>query len=150
MGKIDESAWREYSGDDAPSIELDLTIRAVVDEIDPAVRRIMEVIQASTCFDGDFQHVDLALREALANAVVHGSREDPDKRVEVFVACDESTGLMIVIRDYGEGFDPHKVPNPVEEDNLLSGGGRGVFLINELMDEVTYRKGGRELHMKKK
>jgi serine/threonine-protein kinase RsbW len=55
-----------------------------------------------------------------------------------------------VVRDPGSGFDPAKVPNPLEGDNILKSSGRGVFLINQLMDEVTFADSGREVQMKKR
>jgi serine/threonine-protein kinase RsbW len=64
------------------------------------------------------------------------------------VACDESRGLLIVIRDPGAGFDPAAIPSPVVGQNLFSTHGRGIFLINQLMDEVHFEKGGTEIHMK--
>src|SRR5258707_8076295 len=75
-------------------------------------------------------------------------QNDPTKIVEVCVACDESRGLLIVIRDPGPGFDPAAIPSPVVGQNLLSTHGRGIFLINQLMDEVHFEKGGTEIHMK--
>ena len=59
------------------------------------------------------------------------------------VTNDESNEIVIVVRDPGTGFDPSKVPNPLAEENLLKSSGRGIFLINELMDEVSFADGGR-------
>ena len=64
------------------------------------------------------------------------------------VACDEGRGLLIVIRDPGEGFDPTKVENPLIGQNIYSDHGRGVYLINQLVDDVKYEKGGTEIHMR--
>ena len=57
---------------------------------------------------------------------------------------------MITVRDPGDGFDPSSIPNPLEPQNMLKSSGRGIFLINGLMDEVQYADGGRELQMKKR
>ena len=54
-----------------------------------------------------------------------------------------------VVRDPGEGFDPKSVPSPVEGEQLYSAHGRGIYLINELMDEVRFEKGGSEIRMRK-
>jgi serine/threonine-protein kinase RsbW len=57
--------------------------------------------------------------------------------------------MLIVVRDPGEGFNPQSVPSPVMGQNVFSEHGRGIFLINQLMDEVRFERGGTEIHMKK-
>jgi len=98
----------------------------------------------------EIAEVDLALQEALANAVVHGAKEDPTKTVECLVACDDERGVLIIVRDPGEGFDPGTIPSCTVGENLYSNHGRGIFLINQLMDEVKFRKNGTEIHMVKR
>lgn len=66
------------------------------------------------------------------------------------VTADASGELLIVVRDPGPGFDTTAVPNPLEGENLLKSSGRGVFLINQLMDEVKFGDGGREVQMRKR
>jgi serine/threonine-protein kinase RsbW len=85
----------------------------------------------------------------LANAIRHGCKNDPTKQVQCLVSFDEAGGLVIVIRDPGEGFDVERVPDPLTGDNVLKASGRGVFLINELMDSVEYADRGREVVMRK-
>jgi serine/threonine-protein kinase RsbW len=130
-------------------IQLNLTIPGEVKAIDPVVEKIMWVVEQMKCAEGKEFEVETALREALANAVVHGCGEDPKKRVQFIVACNAKQGMTIIVRDPGRGFDPEKVPNPVERDRLYSVHGRGIYLINQLMDEVRFEKGGSEIHMKK-
>lgn len=96
------------------------------------------------------EDVELALDEALINAIRHGCGNDASKHVQVAVTFDENGELVVVIKDPGPGFDPKKVPNPLEGDNLFRGGGRGVFLINQLMDTVEYSEEGRKVSMRKK
>ena len=60
----------------------------------------------------------------------------PTKVVECVVACDEQRGILIIVRDPGEGFDPNAIPTCTLGENLYSNHGRGIFLINQLMDEV--------------
>jgi serine/threonine-protein kinase RsbW len=57
--------------------------------------------------------------------------------------------MLIIVRDPGEGFDPSSVPSPVIGQNVFSTHGRGIYLINQLMDEVRYERGGTEIHMRK-
>jgi serine/threonine-protein kinase RsbW len=83
-------------------------------------------------------HVAMAVREAAVNAILHGNEYDPNRRIHVSL---ENTGkdLIITIADEGRGFDPDNLPDPLAEENLLHGTGRGIFLIRSLMDEVHFR-----------
>jgi serine/threonine-protein kinase RsbW len=128
-------------------LHLDLTIPGDIKAIDPVVEKVMWVAGRMGCAAGKEFEIELALREALANAVIHGCKKDPDKEVEFVVACDESRGMMIIVRDPGEGFDPADIPNPTEGECVYSEHGRGIFLINQLMDKVHIANGGTEIRM---
>lgn len=129
-------------------LKLQKTLEARVEAIPPFVDEIMEIVSSMGCAAGKEREVEMALLEALANAVQHGCKNDPSKLVECCVACDESRGLLIVIRDPGAGFDPASVPSPIVGQNLYASHGRGIYMINQLMDEVRFEKGGTEIHMK--
>jgi serine/threonine-protein kinase RsbW len=131
-------------------LKLQATLAADKDSIDPVVRSIMDLVRQMKCADGREDAIELALAEALANAVVHGAKSDPTKIVECDVACDEKHGMLIVVRDPGVGFDPANVPDPCHGENVFSNHGRGIFLINQLMDEVKFQKNGSEIHMLKR
>lgn len=130
-------------------LSLDLEMAADLKAIDPLLGRLMKLIGEMKCAAGKEFEVETALREALANAVIHGCRSDPSKTVQVCVACDESRGMIILVRDPGEGFDPEEIPSPVVGQNIYSSHGRGIFLINQLMDEVHIGRGGTEIIMRK-
>jgi anti-sigma regulatory factor (Ser/Thr protein kinase) len=100
--------------------------------------------------EADVMRVELALMEALANAIRHGCKDDPSKQLQCVVTVDEQGEVTIVVRDPGAGFDPSTVPDPLHPDNILKSSGRGIFLINELMDEVSFADEGRELQMRKR
>jgi serine/threonine-protein kinase RsbW len=131
-------------------MRLDMTMGGDVREVGPAVERIMAVISEMSCAPASHFEIELAVTEALANAVEHGCRHDPGKTVEVCVECDKGRGVLIIVRDPGEGFDPATVPSPLHGQQVYQEGGRGVFLINQLMDEVRYEKGGTEIWMRKR
>jgi serine/threonine-protein kinase RsbW len=131
-------------------LKLNVTLAADKKAVDSVVQRIMEVIRGMDCAAGRETAIELALSEALANAVVHGAKSDPSKIVECDIACDENRSLLIVVRDPGDGFDPATIPSPVRGQNLYSSHGRGVYLINQLMDEVKFLKNGTEIHMIKR
>ena len=132
------------------SLKLSVTLSADRNAIDPVVRSIMNVVHEMNCAAGSENEIELALSEALANAVVHGAKADPTKVVECDVACDEKRGMVIVVRDPGPGFDPNKIANPCSGANIYSSHGRGIYLINQLMDEVQFHKNGTEIHMIKR
>jgi serine/threonine-protein kinase RsbW len=131
-------------------LKLKVTLAADKNAIDPVVQGIMDVVRETHCATGKEDAIELALSEALANAVIHGAKGDPKKIVECDVACDETRGMLIVVRDPGSGFDPTCIPNPVVGENIYSNHGRGIFLINQLMDEVQFKNSGKEIHMRKR
>jgi len=69
--------------------------------------------------------------------------------VECCVACTESSDVVILVRDPGEGFIPSAVPNPLAGENVHATHGRGIYLINQLMDEVSFERNGAEIRMRK-
>lgn len=127
-----------------------LKIPGQSDAAGKAVDQIMEVIQLKGCVVGQEFEVEVALLEAVANAVKHGCKDDPEQEVEIRVLCDPEKGLLIIIRDPGKGFDPEALPSPIEGENLLRTHGRGVWLMNRMMDTVSFREGGREVVLHKK
>ena len=109
----------------------------------------MAVVRQMKDLDGKDDSIELALQEALANAVIHGAKEDPRKTVECLVSSDNERGILIVVRDPGNGFSPDGIPTCTVGENVYSNHGRGIFLINQLMDKVEFRKNGTEIRMVK-
>lgn len=94
--------------------------------------------------------IELALQEAVGNAIRHGCRGDATQQLQCTVNIDAAGEVMIIVCDPGPGFDPHAVADPLAPENLLKPSGRGIFLINGLMDEVQFADGGRKLMMRKR
>lgn len=130
-------------------MNLNLTIPGDVKAIDPVVDKVMWVVSQLGCAVGKEFEVETGLREALANAVVHGCKNDPGKEIQFVVAADQNKGMIIIVRDPGGGFEPGDIPSPIVGECLYEEHGRGIFLINELMDEVKFVRGGTEIHMRK-
>jgi len=135
---------------DRLSLRVRVTLAADRKSVDPVVTQVMDAVRQMKCVDGKEDAIELSLQEALANAVVHGAKEDPTKVVECLVACDDQRGVLIIVRDPGPGFDPNAIPACTVGENLYSSHGRGIFLINQLMDEVKFHKNGTEIHMLKR
>ena len=131
-------------------LRIDVTMSAEVESISPVVHGIMAMAAQIQTLSGKEMEIETALREALANAVTHGCGCDPDKVIHCCVALDEEHGILIIVRDPGNGFDPLSVPNPIVGENIFSNHGRGIYLINQLMDEVQIRRNGTEIVMRKK
>jgi len=96
--------------------------------------------------------IDMAVREAITNAMVHGNKEDETKTVELTLNC-LGGALEIEVKDQGEGFDPASVPDPTEPSNLMKTSGRGIFLMRTFMDDVQWSarpEGGTTVRMVKK
>lgn len=92
----------------------------------------------------DARHwIDVAVREAVANAIKHGNAQNPEKQVHVDLLLDEGS-LVIRIEDEGEGFDPSSIQDPLAPENLLRPNGRGIFYMKNFMDDIQYgpRPGG--------
>lgn len=130
--------------------QLAMTIPADPAAIPTLTDGVMQVLQGKGWNDDDIMAVELALQEAVANAIRHGCRGDATKQLECSIAVERSGEIVIVIRDPGSGFDPATVAHPLDPANLLKPSGRGIFLINNLMDDVRFADGGRELQMRKK
>ncbi len=91
----------------------------------------------------------VAITEAVSNAIIHGNRQDPSKRVHLLVErLSGAPWLRVIVEDEGEGFDPNAIPDPTSEERLLVESGRGVFLMRAFADEVNYQKGGRCVELK--
>ena len=124
-------------------------VRSEIALISPLVDWLMSLIAVSRCVLGDEQFVELALREALSNAMLHGNRLDAGKLVHIRCCCECGHGVFIVVRDQGHGFDPSNVPNPLAVENLGAGHGRGIHLMKLAMDEVSFEGQGTEVRMRK-
>ncbi len=120
----------------------------------------VQVVSDHVCkaagLDEDQLHwISVAVRESLVNAIKHGNKNDPNKRVTVDfspVPADGADELVIRIEDQGEGFVPEEVADPLAPENILKSSGRGIFLIRNFMDETVLKKvpGGMEIRMVKK
>jgi len=134
----------------APFVELRQSLRSQVAAISPFVDQLIRFILNFRHADGSEIEIELALREALANAVIHGNGENPHKRVFVECRCYIDGELSISVRDQGRGFDTNAVPDPTDPENRLFTHGRGIYLIKTLMDEISFDAGGAVVRMRKK
>ena len=130
-------------------MRFEVTLPADVTAIAPVVAWVMKLVGELEYAAGKEFEIELAFREALANAILHGCKSDPAKKIECTVSGDQSNGIMIVVRDPGNGFDPDSLPLATDDANLHSDHGRGILLIRELMDEVKHERNGTVIRMRK-
>src|SRR5882762_9788770 len=130
-------------------LKIEAWMPSEIKAISPLVKRLMRLIEGSRYVAGNESAVELALQEALSNAVVHGNRMDAHKLVQIRFQCELGKGVSIIVTDHGEGFDPKAVPNPLAVERLEAEHGRGIHLMKLAMDEVWFERGGTEVHMRK-
>lgn len=140
----------DISANEQPSsAHFDVTLPADVSAISPVVGWVMRLVGELEFAAGKEFEIEMALREALANAILHGCNADPTKKIDCSVSGDRSQGILIVVRDPGTGFDPASLPSATDDSNLHSEHGRGILLINKLMDEVKHECNGTVIRMRK-
>ena len=130
--------------------QFNMTVPADPMQIPTISAGVMQMLAEKQWPENDMMRIELALEEALANAIRHGCGNDKTKQLQCCVTIDERGEVVIVVRDPGKGFDPGCVPDPLAPENVLKPSGRGVYLINQLMDEVSFADGGREVRMRKR
>jgi len=107
---------------------------------------ILSKLKANNFSSEDIFAVHLALEEAFVNAVKHGNKMDPGKKVKIdyTITCDK---IEISLSDDGDGFNPDSVPDPRKDENLYKTEGRGLFLVRSYMDRVEFNERGNQISM---
>ena len=137
------------AGQAQPQTKLDITFPAQVDRIAGVVDKVVALARQMHGEAGKEQEIALALTEALANAVKHGSKNDPSLKVQCQVIT-QGPAMTIIVRDSGPGFDPGSVASPLESAGLNADHGRGLFMIRQLVDELRFARRGAEIYMTKR
>jgi serine/threonine-protein kinase RsbW len=133
---------------EGPCIELERSLPSEVEAISPFVDQLMLLIRKCNCVPERETEVEIALREALANAVIHGNHENPQKYVHIRCCCKRDE-VAVAVKDEGRGFDINKVADPTAPENMGSIHGRGILLMKAFMDDVRFEEGGAVVRMRK-
>ena len=114
-----------------------------IETVAAAAAAVAEFISRSGISDDAAFGIDMAVREAVTNAVLHGNRQDDKKTVDI-VLKSSPDAVEISVHDQGPGFNPEDVPDPTAKENILKTSGRGIFFMRSFMDEVNWliRPGG--------
>ena len=130
-------------------VEFEYSLPSEVARVSPFVDDVMRSIDIFRLTTDIQVDIEIALREALLNAIIHGNREDPHKHVYVTILCGTEGEVAITIRDEGAGFDSNSVLDPTAPEQVMSAHGRGIYLMRALMDEVSFEEGGTVVYMRK-
>ena len=129
-------------------LEIDSSMPSKIQAISPLVDRLMRLIEGSQCVPGG--EFELALREALENAVVYGNQENPERKVRIRWSCQPGNEISIVVTDQGKGFDFETIGRKGITSGPDPEHGRGLQLMKAYMDDVHFERGGSEVHMRKR
>jgi len=115
-----------------------LSIPSNIASIDEAVVWAVEFAKNAGVAEDAIFGIDMAVREAVANAVKHGNQQDESKLVDIDLSSEDGR-LEVNIRDYGAGFEVDDVPDPRNPENLMKANGRGILFMQNFVDEVEWR-----------
>jgi serine/threonine-protein kinase RsbW len=130
-------------------VEFEYSLKSEVALVSPFVDHVMRSINIFRVTSDIEVDIEVALREAVLNAIIHGNSEDPHKHVYVTIFCRVDGEVAMTIRDEGAGFDSSSVPDPTTPEHRMSAHGRGLYLMRALMDEVSFEQGGSVVFMRK-
>jgi serine/threonine-protein kinase RsbW len=115
----------------------ELSFPSRIETVAKAANAVADFVSRSGISEDAAYGIDMAIREAVTNAVVHGNQQDERKAVELTLKSLPEA-VEITIHDHGQGFKPEEVPDPTEEQNIMKTSGRGIFFMRTFMDEVTW------------
>lgn len=94
-----------------------------------------------------YGNIIISVTEAVNNAISHGNKSDPNKKVTIESMLNNPYSLSIFVKDEGHGFDYNNIKDPTSFDNLFSENGRGVFVMKNLADKIVYHDNGRVVEL---
>ena len=113
-------------------------------DVDIFVQRILEKVGASDFISG---YIGLCVSESVNNAIYHGNKMDQNKHVTIFAEC-KNDWLTVEVADEGAGFNCDDLPDPTRTENLRKEGGRGLFIIRNLAEQISFKKNGSVVELK--
>lgn len=125
-------------------IKKKLSLPSILESVEKAAHESELFAKECGYDEGAIYAIDMAVREAVANAVKHGNKFDESKNVEITFNNLEN-GFEVEVRDFGKGFEVDDIPDPTNPENLLKANGRGILFMRnfmELVDWTNHEDGG--------
>ena len=130
----------------------ELSLPSRIETVAVAAAAVAEFVSRARISEDAAFGIDMAVREAVTNAVLHGNKKDDSKFVDITLKSLPDA-VEISVHDQGPGFNPNEVPDPTAEENILKTSGRGIFFMRSFMDEVDWLirpQGGTTVRMLKR
>lgn len=119
------------------SREISLTIPSRLKELRKIERLSGEIAQKMALSEDQQDNLSIAVTEAVGNAIVHGNKKDPRKKVHILFRLEKNR-VRVTVKDEGQGFNPDELSDPLDPKNLMKESGRGIFILKTLTDEVSF------------
>jgi anti-sigma regulatory factor (Ser/Thr protein kinase) len=127
---------------DIESLSQKLVLESSLESVLAVENLIAQAKDEYAITEENYNYIWIVLNEAVSNAIKHGNKFDPDKKVRLSIETKEDRYLCFTIQDEGSGFDPSSIPDPTTPERIAQPNGRGVFLIYKLADIVNYSGNG--------
>lgn len=125
-----------------------LNLASSSDSLTIVEKKIDEITKESKVNEDLYGNLLIAVTEGVNNAIHHGNKSNPEKNVQIDIEINEENQLVFSIKDEGEGFNPDALPDPTDPANIEKPHGRGVFLMQQLSDEIEFEEEGRQVILK--
>jgi serine/threonine-protein kinase RsbW len=130
----------------------ELTLPSRIETVSEAAAAVARILDRLGADEQLVFGIDMAIREAVTNAVIHGNKQDESKHVRVAIKSSPE-GIEISVQDEGTGFNPTEVPDPTATENIMKTSGRGIFFMRNFVDQVEWfihPEGGTTVRMTKR
>lgn len=123
-----------------------VTIGSTTDEISKVEALIDRVCESNNFSEDNYGNVLIAVTEAVNNAIEHGNLKDSGKEITIECILTQKQ-LLFSVKDQGEGFDFNDLPDPTDPENIEKPNGRGIFLMKNLADNVSFSDKGSKVEI---
>jgi len=117
--------------------EISVTITSSLKELSGIERLAGEVARKMNLSEDQQDNFSIAVTEAVGNAIIHGNKKNPKKKVRIVFRLGKDK-IKVSVTDQGQGFELNKITDPLDPKNLMKESGRGIFILKTLMDEVSF------------
>ena len=120
------------------SEKITVTIPSNLEELTTIEKLSNDIADKMGLSEDQHDNLSIAVTEAVGNAIVHGNKKNPNKKVHIQVEIKKDR-VKVAVTDQGKGFDPDELADPLDPKNLMRESGRGIFILKALMDDVSWK-----------